>query len=210
MSRPRPSCGTVGGYAIHIKEKTPTCAECRAARSSYLRRWKHLRAGRPVTFVEPPVGATRRLQALALDGFTARAIAAATYLPDRHVTAIWRGEVPKVFLGTHRVIAEVFERWAGTGGGSVITARRAERAGFAPWWAWPDGTIDDPIARPNLTGYDEGIVRLLMDGEMTAASPRDQAEAARRLAVDWLLETDEIARVLHLEPDELPRWEVAA
>lgn len=203
MSRPRPDCGTVGGYAIHVKEKTPTCTECRAARASYMRRWKMLRVKRQATFVEPPVGATRRLQALALDGFTGQAIAAATYLPVRHVTAIWRGEVPKVFWGTHRVIADVFERWAGTQGGSAITAKRAERAGFAPWWAWPGATIDDPLARPNLTGYDEGIVRLLMDGEMVATSLRDQAEAARRLSADWLLDADEIARLLHLDPDEI-------
>jgi hypothetical protein len=205
MGHPTPGCGTVGGYAIHLKERTPTCPECRAARASYIRRWKLLRAKRRVVFVEPPVGATRRLQALARDGFTAQAIAAETLLPDRHVTAIWRGEVPKVFLGTHRVIVDVFDRWAGTGGGSVITAKRAERAGFAPWWAWPGGTIDDPVARPNLTGYDEESVRLLMDGEMVAASRRDQVEAVRRLTEEWLLEPDEVARLLHLEPDELPR-----
>lgn len=205
MCRPRPDCGTVGGYAIHVKEKTPKCTECKAARASYMRRWKKTRPGKRSVFTEP-VGVTRRLQALARDGYTAEAISRETGLPPVHVTALWRGEVGKVFVSTHRTVADLYERWAGTDGGSVITAKRAAKAGFAPWQAWDEDTIDDPSARPNLTGFEEWKVRALMDGQRVEAKPRDRNEAVRRLTVEWRLSADEIARLLHAEREDVYVW----
>jgi hypothetical protein len=68
--------------------------------------------------------------------------------------------------------------------------RYAKRAGWVSCWAWDDSTIDDPAAKPNLTGtpgedlIDEMVVERLMAGDRVPhARMVERREAVERLTL---------------------------
>lgn len=198
MSRALRPCGTVAALRRHQRRGETPCQPCRDAHSSLTRRVRRERREAAPVFV-PSVGAVRRAQALAVDGYTANTIAAESFVHPSYLRHLWQGEYATVFAGTHRAVAATYEKLAGTGGPSVITARRAQRAGWAPWYAWDDDTIDDPDARPNLTGFDESTVRALMRGEDVESDRVDRREAAARLLARQHAPAD-IAAMLRVDP----------
>jgi hypothetical protein len=96
----------------------------------------------------PALGTRRRLQALQRDGWSMRRLGAEFGL---HTDTLYRALDPKakrVQAVTARRVQVVFDRLAGTPGGSPWARNRAARAGWAPALAWDEDTIDDPRARP--------------------------------------------------------------
>lgn len=55
----------------------------------------------------------------------------------------------KVARSTAQSVAETFERLRFTLGGNDTTRRRAKRLGYAPWSAWPNGSMDVEGAVPD-------------------------------------------------------------
>lgn len=93
------------------------------------------------------VGATRRMQALALNGWPSIAFARSGKVPSAvrvmAGTQKWVGSYPTYWA----IVALYDELWDVTGP-SARTRIRAERSGWAPAAAWDDDTIDDPATKP--------------------------------------------------------------
>lgn len=202
MRRTGTRCGTVAGYARHRHSRQRPCDQCVAAHNSYMRRYRKRRTGRTV----PAIGVTRRLQALAYDGHPGHAIAAELQTATSHLLRLMRGEFDTVYASTHHAVVDMYDRWAGTPGSSSITARRARKAGHAPWWTWDDETIDDPQAGPNYTGYDEERVQAYMVGvRPVGLTKADRVEAVVRLANSGLTPLD-VARTVGVRELDVQTW----
>ncbi len=138
-------CGTVSGYGDHLKLGTPTCQPCRdvvaQAEVDYRKRVYLARGGMLID----ATGTRRRLQALAVLGWTAAAIGERMGdLSARHVQTLITREL--VHRRTAAQVAAVYEQLSGTPGGSSITRSRAVAKGWAPPLGWDEGQIDDPAA----------------------------------------------------------------
>jgi lambda repressor-like predicted transcriptional regulator len=137
-----------------------------------------------VEWVESPVivdisGTRRRVQALARMGWPADVVATRCGLYDNTLKqSLCRGRVSARIAAR---VARLYDELSDTPGPSSRAAARAATLGYAPPVAWDDDTIDDPEARPNLTGYDEQVVRALVRGEAAEANRADRSEAAARL-----------------------------
>lgn len=185
-------CGTPSGYARHFRLNQPRCAACSEAHKlDRIERQRRIALVGALTY--PAIATTRRLQALAVAGFSALAIAEEMGTERSYIRDLWRGERTRVFTRTHVSVERLYVEWGGRDGDSTITAARAKSAGWAPWWAWDDDTIGDPDARPNLTGFDEAAVRALLRGEEIESDRLDRREAARRLVESGLSRADAAA-----------------
>jgi len=130
-------------------------------------------------------GARRRLQALAVDGWTAPTLAAQLGLHDVTVSQIRRGAVPTVFGATANKIAALYAQLAGQSGPSDRTRGYAARHHWHPYTAWDDTTIDDPTADPAtdlrcLIGV-ENVDEVLVE-RFVAGFPCQQLNKAERYA----------------------------
>jgi transcriptional regulator with XRE-family HTH domain len=143
-------------------------------------------------------GTRRRLQALVAAGWSqARLAGRLGMLPTNFGPLILGQRQPTA--GTARRVADLYdELWnvapdaaSGYQAGAISRARRhAARAGWAPALAWDEDTIDDPAARPNLTGsHDEATVLAWLSGyvEPDDATYADRVEVLRRLIDEGLV-----------------------
>lgn len=95
------------------------------------------------------IGAARRLQALCCAGYSNEDIG--KRIGRRALTvAHWRHCQPGQLITrqTHDLIATVYNDLWDTKGPSVVASRYAQRAGYLPFEAWTEETIDDPNASP--------------------------------------------------------------
>ena len=95
------------------------------------------------------IGVVRRLQALGMAGYGNEEIA--RRLGRRPITvAHWRNAKPGqvVTRQTHKLVGQLYGELWDTEGPSVVARRYAQKAGFQPFEAWTDRTIDDPEATP--------------------------------------------------------------
>lgn len=138
----------------------------------------------------PAVGMRRRHQALAWMGWTLEESAGrAGRSEESFCTMLARGSVSRRYwLG----YAAVYDELKDQPGPSDRMRRLARLRGWAPPAAWDEESIDDPDAHPNLTGYDEAIVRALIEGFQPQHRTVDRAEAVRRLGY---LSVAELARL---------------
>jgi hypothetical protein len=143
------------------------------------------------------VGTRRRVQALSRIGWSQREICRRL---DRHptmiATALSKGQIT---AATAYGVAQVYRTLSAVEGPSDSARSRAALAGWAPPLAWEDIDMDDPQARPNLTGYDEETVRALVRGERPEYDSPDMTEAILRLVEQGLPDT-RIAEVVGLSP----------
>lgn len=148
--------------------------------------------GCPVRAPRGPVmvdatGTARRLQALAVAGYSSSDIAARL---GRHAITVahWRnaqsGQV--VTAETRGLVADLYERLWGTDGPSVVAQRRAAQAGMQPFEAWTDAIIDDPTAAPYsdpeaVQFVDEVLVKAVVRGQrpFLDLSPAEQLQLYR-------------------------------
>lgn len=93
----------------------------------------------------------RRVDALMAMGWDRKEIAQrAGVTPE-----IIRTTKKRVAKQTATAVAAAYERMRFSLGGNDITRRRAKRLGYAPWSAWPNGTIDVANAVPDWGFVDD-------------------------------------------------------
>ncbi len=182
--RVRHEHGTLTGY-VSCRCR---CDACTHAMATYHARRNH--EGNPRRL--DPTGTMRRLQALAVEGWSLADVAAEMGY-DAGLTDVLHGRRAYVLRDTARAVAQAFDalarrapametRWQRI---AVSRTRRAARArGWAPWAAWDH--IDDPADRPR------GI---RTTDRPHGATPKDVAE----LAADGLTR-DQIAARLGIRP----------
>jgi hypothetical protein len=123
-------------------------------------------------------GTLRRVRALNWMGWTTRQVSEACGLRPMTLSQLaWKGSVS---AGTHAKVVKVYAELRGVIGPSSRIRALARTRGWAPPAAWDDDTIDDPVAHPNLTGYDEETVRALIEGFQPEHQRVDLEEAMRR------------------------------
>lgn len=169
------------------------CKPCRSAWARYCKRAKHRRHQGGGRILVPAVGVTRRLQALATLGWSCRDIARELgYASNFHVEQLRAGHVGTVHPVTLAAVAALYDRvWDQPPPGRYAAKVRniAAREGWPPPLAWDDDTIDDPSAEPATARsrtwgdvVDEIAVEEACAGRRVRLSPKERAEAVRRLA----------------------------
>jgi hypothetical protein len=145
-----PRHGTPSGYT------TGGCrlACCTAASTRYNKVYR-MRALNGPTKV-PTVGAVRRIRALQAMGWTLKDIAAAVGVKPggSFGTLANRASITR---SMHDRIAAAYDRLQATPGPSDRARQYAKRQGWAPPFAWDEGALDDPNARPDFGTPERGF-----------------------------------------------------
>lgn len=134
-------------------------------------------------------GTARRLQALALAGWSMLALADRAGVDPQRLYRGLHGRV--VVEGTRKVTAALYdELWDADPPGATAekTRRWAARHGWLPALAWDDDTIDDPHAEPDVTVLRRGEQKrrrddLLEDFDWLIRNGCSEHEAAARLGI---------------------------
>lgn len=148
-------------------------------------------------------GTTRRLQALAADGWPAPLLAERLNLNPVTISNLRRAFHTNVFGATAEAVAALYDELAPTIGPSDRTRAHATRQGWHPREAWDGLDIDDPNILPAclpcqpFDDLDVVAVERAMRGEPVEISRDERLEALRRLLAAGVNKT-EIARRLHL------------
>lgn len=132
--------GSVAGYSAWCR-----CDDCTAAATRYKKKWNLDRA-RGIHYEVDATGTARRLQALAVMGWTARHIGDRIGASRQHVQNLM-SDRDRVRTTTARQIEAVYRELARTPGPSAVGRSRALAKGWASPAAWDD--IDNDTA-PNL------------------------------------------------------------
>lgn len=95
------------------------------------------------------VGTQRRVEALSAMGWTRKEVARRADLAD---STLHPAKLNKnVWFSTEHAVKSIYEqlRWQSSSGQRAEQTRAiARRLGYAPPWAWKNGTIDDPKKNP--------------------------------------------------------------
>ena len=109
-------------------------------------------------------GSRRRLQALAVNGYSTRDLAARLgHRQAKTVQDIGSGKTPTVRYRTMDAIRDLYEELWDRPGGNARSASIAKARGWLPALAWDDDLIDDPahepedVRRTSLRGGGSGI-----------------------------------------------------
>lgn len=138
------------------------------------------------------VGVTRRVQALALLGWSGESIAHRAGMSGARLREIMRFD--RIERATLHRVAEVYDDlWATpapVSPSSLRTRTIAHKRGWAPALAWDDDTIDDPAALPavavDVDTVDEMAVELALSGERPHLTAVERHIVVRRLhAIRW-------------------------
>lgn len=147
-----------------------------------------LLAVRPEPCLADPTGTVRRARALFAAGYTQTFLARRLGLTVGGFNAVaWGRNRVEVRLSTADRIAELYEDLADKTPPETQSARRARtmatRNGWAPPICWDDDTIDDPLAEPNWTGFDETLVQDWLTNYQAppGCGPEELTEVIRRL-----------------------------
>lgn len=200
--RSRHQHGTRAGY---ITDRC-RCFACRVAFANSVRSYRHGGTWREADFV-PSAGTRRRLQALAVLGHSASALAPRLRMSADYVSKLRScTNHPLMRRSTHDAVTVVYDAlWvtAVTSPDGRRCATLAARAGWLPPAAWDDDSIDDPAAQPAMpddtSDLDEFEVELLMAGERRVAKwarSAERLEAVRRLAARGMTDNEIGARLL--------------
>lgn len=140
------TAATHGTYRRYRQGCRETCCRTAAARYEQERQLERLR-GLPSRSA-PSIGTARRLQALAVMGWTTSELAPRLGTHEDMVHQ-WRGRVGgRVWLATAERVAAVYDDLSMTRGPSARLHAHALRQGWVPPLAWDDDTIDNPDAEP--------------------------------------------------------------
>lgn len=130
----------------------------------------------------PNVGTRRRLQALALAGFSQERLGVELGYPASVVGRWTRGNAG-ITSGNVEKVRVVFDRLQLVRGPSSLTALRARNKGWIPALHWDEDTIDDPNAEPYVP---EVIVDEWHDDFRELCSMGlSQRHAAERMGIKW-------------------------
>lgn len=191
------------------------CDDCTAASSEY-----HRARRATLGLWVPRTGTTRRLQALAADGWTDTEIARRAYCEPSTISGLRRRQGIGVdIIHRHdaaRIAAIYDELWWQTpppGQGSTYVTGQAERRGWAQSWQWEGLNIDDPAVQPRAVDDDpDDRVEQLMAGTLRLQSNSQSpeiTEAIRRLAAQHRSDA-EIGALLGTSRDAIHKRRVRA
>lgn len=187
MTPDDPRHGTVAGHVAGCH-----CDPCQSAKYRYeKRRHRDAQLGRPRRI--PAIGAQRRVQALMVMGWTARAIAdAGGWLNAENIVQILSRR--ELLRSKADRVARVYDQLSGRVGPSQHVRRRSLAKGWAPPVAWDDDELDDPEAIPHhLDQPDELVVDWAVVERVLAGEHLD-TNRLERLAVlaRWHGSTNEL------------------
>ena len=158
-----PACGPAPGLSL---------AECRAAGCGHLACHRAARAHERLTPPVPGAGTSRRLQALAYNGFSPADLAGRLGVPVRGVLRLQVGRNRDVPAGLAAAVSALYDALWHLTGASPQTAAAARRRNWCPPLGWDDDSpgddgytghgIDDPDAVPAL-GWQRQLRRLSQD-----------------------------------------------
>lgn len=107
-----------------------------------------------LTHRRTPIGAARRLRALAVQGHVVKDIAHVEGLPAAtHISRIRYDLSLEITRDLHDAIKRFYEKHKDEEGGSVIAAARARGRGWHGPDFWEDKDIDDPSVEENLPAH---------------------------------------------------------
>lgn len=131
------------------------------------------------------LGTIRRLQALVAAGWTQTEIARRLGVTNANLGALihTRTQVLRATADKVTALYEEISECAPPVDVAPHATRVADRRGWAPPICWDEDTIDDPLAEPNWTGFDETLVRGWLDNNAAphGAGPEELVEVNRRL-----------------------------
>jgi hypothetical protein len=159
---------------------------------------------RPGAFLDP-TGTRRRLQALAVNGWTSRAIAERLGRKEQStVLDIQSGRAATVRRWTADAVAALYDELWDVPGPSVKARAHAQRNGWLPPLAWDDDTIDDPAAVPQqpdeapIPSRGRSREHVIEDFLDTLDHHQGDARlAAERLGMTWMALTKALTRANH-------------
>lgn len=176
-----------------------TLASCAAAGCAHRECRRAARAHRRLTPPVPPAGTTRRLRALAYNGFSVPDLAGRLGLPAGSVRWLVTGSPSAVPAAVAAKVAALYDALWDLDGGCADTARAARAHGWCPPLGWDDDEpgdpwysghgIDDPDAAP-APGWRRNDERARLTDAERAAELAEAVrmglslnQAARRLGV---------------------------
>lgn len=186
------------------------CGSAREQYRIYRKRWREGRASPRMVDV---TGTRRRLQALAVIGWSPALLATRLgWRAPNSVRNLMSATGPaQVNIRTAAAVCALYDDLAMTAGPSMRARRHAERAGWVPPLAWDDANLDDPAAGPapqwrpqprlvdRRTGVDHAAVTLACAGRLPTSITLTKQE--REEIVGWLhragLNDGEIAQRVH-------------
>lgn len=132
----------------------------------------------------PSIGTTRRLQGLAVNGWTLEHIFELTGVPETSLSPVQRGARKRVSASIYHPVRDLFERIGDDVGPSTKGATRAQRRGWWPPAAW-DNPDTDPDLEPELGVFstrivDDVVIERILAGEHLRANAAEKAEVIRR------------------------------
>lgn len=109
---------------------------------------------RPTRGFIPVLGTTRRLQALAVHGWTNAEICSRADVNQSVVSDAQAARRPLIAAAAAARIADVYAELSGTAGPSKMAHDRAAGRGWMPPEAWDQDTIDDSTSKPYCARWD--------------------------------------------------------
>lgn len=165
-----------------FRRRVPVRARARVTRV----RWQVRTAATGPMLVDG-TGTQRRLRALAAIGWRYLDVAERIGATPARIGHLAVGLYPKVHRDVTAAVARVYDELSMRPGPSARTRGHALRHGWAPPLCWEDEALDDPKARPRMghrrtaDPLDEIAIERAMAGDDVHLTPRERAEAARRL-----------------------------
>lgn len=161
------------------------CDLCRAANAAKSRQWRRTHAyGQHQPLIDA-IGTSRRVQALARDGWPIAYLAQRRGVAAQAVAEVAAAKHPQVQSGIAAQYAALYDELSSLAGPSQRARTWAAKKNWPGSDAWTDDTIDDPAAEPygHLT-VDDVLVQRAIDGNpaaIRALNRPERLEATRRL-----------------------------
>lgn len=186
------------GAARHGTRGAYQAAGCRCPEAITAKRLydKRMRVGTQRGGYVPALGAQRRIQALAVLGWTNKDIADRSGVSLRTVESITWGftKSGRVMIGIHDKLAAAYRAMENEAGPSTLRATRAKGSGWAPPAAWDD--IDDPNETPEEWVRKPAAGRHTLDLDEAAHLLRS-GESAERAAARLGVHVDTIEKAAY-------------
>lgn len=189
------------GTAVDYNARGCRCPDARALASA--QRLQRHHANRPMSTSDlvDAFGATRRLRALACNGWGLLDLAEYTAV-NRDVLSRHRaGTHAQISRHLHTVITMTYDRLSGQTGPTARATQQADRDGWLPPAAWLGVNIDDPNAQPDIDtapDVDEVAVERYVNGDHDINLNRDEKIAAAELMARRGVGQAEIENVLRI------------
>lgn len=132
----------------------------------------------------PAVGTSRRLQALAVMGWSIYYLANRLDIGRSHLYYIAHQLTPTVQAKTARSVANLYDELAMIDGPRNKTRQAAIGRGWYPPLAWDDDQIDDPEASPTGVGIDRRLTFVEAYSELRQLGYDGDEEIAARMGIE--------------------------